>query len=119
MKNRPIGAPNSVARYLQDNTFGDNKWLVLERVNGALVMKAGQTSYLGAYRYWSPEKLLVDVENCWIVLGRDNEAGTKECKELSRCTNIDGSLKAHLLERVRNANIAPPDGQGPIVWDLW
>lgn len=70
-----IGAPNSVARYLSEHSFGNNKWIVLERTNGELVLRAAQSSFNGAYRYWmeNPHKrILVDVRNGWIVYDERN-----------------------------------------------
>lgn len=75
---RSIGAPNSVARYLSERNFGENKWIVLERVNGDLELRAAQKTHGGAYREWmkNPQSLLmVDVVNCWIVYDERNAAG--------------------------------------------
>lgn len=62
-----IGAPNSVARYLSNNSFGENKWLVLEYVKGEYVLHAAQTTYNGAMRYMQTNRILVDIANCLIV----------------------------------------------------
>lgn len=70
-----VGAPNSVARYLSEHTFGKNKWIVLERVNGELVLRAAQTTYDKAYEHWMKDPkalILVDVEQCWIVQDERN-----------------------------------------------
>lgn len=112
MKN--IGAPNSVARYLSENTFGKNKFIVLERLNGELVMVAGQSTLEGAQRYMLPGRELVDVENCHII----HEAVQGERTIKSFCVNMDGSLKAQLFTTPeRNELMAVQFGSE--TWTVW
>lgn len=70
-----IGAPNSVARYLSEHSFGNNKWIVLEYECGELVLLAAQSSFNGAYRYWLQDphsRILIDVRQGWIVYDHRN-----------------------------------------------
>ena len=62
-----IGAPNSIARYLSENDFGKNKFVVIEYVRGEIVMRAGQSTLAGAAEFAHPECSIVDVELCRIV----------------------------------------------------
>jgi hypothetical protein len=62
-----IGAPNSVARYLANNTFGANKYLVLERVKGELALRAASAHLHVARRFHSPTRDLVDIDNVRIL----------------------------------------------------
>jgi len=111
---RSTRAPNSVARYLQDHTFGQNKFIVLERIQGELTLVAAQSTIVGARRYMLPGRELVDVENCHII----EEAQQSERVIHSTCRNVNGSLKAQLFtEPTRNPIMA--DQFGPETWCVW
>ena len=62
-----IGAPGSIARYISDNSWGNNKFAVVERVNGEFVLRAAQTTKHGAMRHYRDKLLLVDIENVRIL----------------------------------------------------
>ena len=112
---KPIGAPNSVARYLSEGSFGDNKFIVLERINGELRMIAGQTTIEGARRYMLPGRELVDVDNCHI-LHECEIAGNRTIK--SFCIDLDGSLKAELFTEP-TSNPITAASFGDETWCTW
>lgn len=109
-----IGAPNSVARYLSENTFGDNKFIVLERINGEFVLVAAQTTFEGARRYMLPGRELVDVVNCRII--HESQLGQRTIK--SFCIDLNGTLKCQLYTSVEeNPIIAEQFGKD--TWTIW
>jgi len=65
-----IGAPNSVARHVQERleldpcAFGQNRWLVYEYATGkSPILRAAQASRSGAESYMKGGRVLVDVNS--------------------------------------------------------
>lgn len=112
-----IGAPNSVARYLSDNEgkFGQNKFLVLQRIHGELIMIAGQTTIEGARRYMLPGRQLVDVENCHIIEEMEL-IGQLIVKSI--CRDLDCTVKAMLFTQPTHNEFMAAEF-GPETWCVW
>lgn len=81
-----IGAPNSVARFISNGSWGENKFAVVERVKGELVLRAAQTTMEGAARYCTEGRELIDIADCHIL------PLPKGCGEFTRVsgTNVGG-----------------------------
>jgi hypothetical protein len=60
MKIRNIGAPNSIARYCANTSFGDHEYAVFEYVNGMPVVRAVGTQR-HCEHYIGPGRMMVNV----------------------------------------------------------
>lgn len=83
-----IGAPNSIARYVANSDWGNNKFAVFARSYGELVLVAAQSTLAGALRYCTGERQLVDIENVRIL------DVPKGCGKATRVDGTNGGFMA-------------------------
>lgn len=65
-KTRPVGAPNSIARYVHGGLWGRNTFATFEYVDGMPVVRAAG-NYDHCMHYMAENRCIVDVKRCWIV----------------------------------------------------